>query len=38
MFLALRDKLDPTIAAISTLWIVLVIGIVWILNLRREPA
>jgi putative spermidine/putrescine transport system permease protein len=36
MFLALRDKVDPTIAAISTLWIVLVTAVVFALNLRRE--
>lgn len=35
MFLSLRDQIDPTIAAISTLWTVLVIGIVLIVNLRR---
>ncbi|WP_108258905.1 ABC transporter permease [Mangrovicoccus ximenensis] len=35
MFLSLRDQIDPTIAAISTLWSVLVIGIVLIVNARR---
>ena len=32
MFLSVRDQIDPTIAAISTLWTVLVIGIVLCLN------
>jgi len=36
MFLALRDKVDPTIAAISTLWIALVTVIVLALNARSE--
>ena len=35
MFLDLRDKVDPTIAAISTLWIILVVAIVGLLNARR---
>jgi putative spermidine/putrescine transport system permease protein len=35
MFLSLRDQIDPTIAAISTLWTVLVIGVVLIVNLRH---
>jgi putative spermidine/putrescine transport system permease protein len=36
MFLSLRDQIDPTIAAISTLWTLLVISIVLILNARQK--
>lgn len=35
MFLSLRDQIDPTIAAISTLWTVLVIAVVLLVNARR---
>ncbi|KQZ59412.1 ABC transporter permease [Rhizobium sp. Root149] len=34
MFISLRDQIDPTIAAISTLWTVLISGIVLFFNLR----
>jgi putative spermidine/putrescine transport system permease protein len=36
MFLSLRDQIDPTIAAISTLWTVLVVGVVLIVNARQN--
>jgi len=38
MFISLRDQIDPTIAAISTLWTVLVAGVVLILNARAQDA
>lgn len=34
MFISLRDQIDPTIAAISTLWTVLISGVVLFFNLR----
>ncbi|MDH6266099.1 putative spermidine/putrescine transport system permease protein [Rhizobium sp. SG_E_25_P2] len=34
MFISLRDQIDPTIAAISTLWTVLISGVVLFINLR----
>ncbi|MBB4953733.1 putative spermidine/putrescine transport system permease protein [Agrobacterium vitis] len=34
MFISLRDQIDPTIAAISTLWTLLISGVVLFLNLR----
>lgn len=37
MFLSLRDQIDPTIAAISTLWTVLVVAVVLLVNARRAP-
>lgn len=36
MFLSLRDQIDPTIAAISTLWTVLIVVIVLVLNTRQQ--
>jgi putative spermidine/putrescine transport system permease protein len=36
MFLSLRDQIDPTIAAISTLWTVLVAAIVAVQALRKS--
>lgn len=36
MFLSLRDQIDPTIAAISTLWTVLVVGVVLIVSARQD--
>ncbi len=36
MFLSLRDQIDPTIAAISTLWTVLVAAIVVVQALRKS--
>ena len=36
MFLSLRDQIDPTIAAISTLWTVLVVAVVLIVALRQK--
>jgi putative spermidine/putrescine transport system permease protein len=36
MFISLRDQIDPTIAAISTLWTVLISAIVLFLNLRER--
>jgi putative spermidine/putrescine transport system permease protein len=38
MFISLRDQIDPTIAAISMLWTVLVTGIVLVLNARAQDA
>lgn len=37
MFLSLRDQIDPTVAAISCLWTVLVVSIVLIVNARQKP-
>jgi len=34
MFISLRDQIDPTIAAISTLWTMLISGVVLFFNLR----
>lgn len=34
MFISLRDQIDPTIAAISTLWTALISGVVLFFNLR----
>jgi putative spermidine/putrescine transport system permease protein len=36
MFLSLRDQIDPTIAAISTLWTAVVVAAVLIVTLRRK--
>lgn len=36
MFLSLRDQIDPTIAAISTLWTVLVMAVVLLVNARQK--
>ncbi|MER5173034.1 ABC transporter permease [Thioclava kandeliae] len=36
MFMSLRDQIDPTIAAISTLWSVVVISVVLIVNAIRS--
>ena len=36
MFLSLRDQIDPTIAAISTLWTILVAAIVLVLTLLQS--
>ncbi|AEH87326.1 MULTISPECIES: ABC transporter permease [Mesorhizobium] len=36
MFLSLRDQIDPTIAAISTLWTVIVLVAVLIVSLRQK--
>ncbi|CUX70464.1 MULTISPECIES: ABC transporter permease [Agrobacterium] len=36
MFISLRDQIDPTIAAISTLWTVLITGVVLFFNLRQR--
>jgi ABC-type spermidine/putrescine transport system permease subunit II len=38
MFNALRDQIEPTIAAISTILIVLSVGTVAILEMSRRPA
>lgn len=38
MFLSLRDQIDPTIAAISTLWTALVVLVVLILNVRQSES
>lgn len=35
MFQSLRDQIDPTIAAISTLWTVLIVAIVLLINARQ---
>ncbi|TJW07152.1 MAG: ABC transporter permease [Mesorhizobium sp.] len=36
MFLSLRDQIDPTIAAISTLWTAIVVVVVLIVTLRQK--
>ncbi|WP_230383497.1 ABC transporter permease [Paracoccus shanxieyensis] len=36
MFLSLRDQIDPTIAAISTLWTMLIVGLVLFMNARQK--
>lgn len=36
MFLSLRDQIDPTIAAISTLWTAIVVVVVLIVTLRHK--
>ncbi|GLS21015.1 ABC transporter permease [Labrys miyagiensis] len=36
MFLSLRDQIDPTIAAISTLWTVLVVMVVLVISARQK--
>jgi putative spermidine/putrescine transport system permease protein len=36
MFISLRDQIDPTIAAISTLWTVLVTAVVLFFNMRQR--
>jgi len=36
MFLSLRDQIDPTIAAISTLWTAIVVVAVLVVTLRRK--
>ena len=38
MFLSLRDQIDPTIAAISTLWTAVVVVVVVIVALRQKSA
>lgn len=37
MFISLRDQIDPTIAAISTLWTGLVVAVVLIFASRQKP-
>jgi putative spermidine/putrescine transport system permease protein len=37
MFVSLRDQIDPTIAAISTLWTGLVVAVVLIFTARQKP-
>ncbi|MBZ9706181.1 ABC transporter permease [Mesorhizobium sp. ESP7-2] len=36
MFLSLRDQIDPTIAAISTLWTAIVVAVILIVTLRQK--
>ncbi|AZO74374.1 MAG: ABC transporter permease [Mesorhizobium sp.] len=36
MFLSLRDQIDPTIAAISTLWTAVVVAVILIVTLRQK--
>lgn len=36
MFMSLRDQIDPTIAAISTLWTVVIVAAVLIANARKK--
>lgn len=36
MFLSLRDQIDPTIAAISTLWTLLVVVVILLANARQK--
>jgi putative spermidine/putrescine transport system permease protein len=38
MFLSLRDQIDPTIAAISTLWTALVAVVVAVQTLRQPKS